>query len=113
MATTVEEILQIENALATVRGYIESLTGQIQYMDSQADFSTITVNLDEEPIITIGGKEFRPGTTVKLAAQAVVSLAQWFVEAIIWIVIIAIGIGVPLALIGWGGWKVVRKLRKK
>ncbi len=113
VATTVEEILQIENALATVRGYIESLTGQIQYMDSQADFSTITVNLDEEPIITIGGKEFRPGTTVKLAAQAVVSLAQWFVEAIIWIVIIAIGIGVPLALIGWGGWKVVRKLRKK
>ena len=113
MATTVEEILQIENALASVRGYIESLTGQIQYLDSQADFSTITVSLDEEPIITIGGKEFRPGTTVKLAAQAVVSLAQWFVEAVIWVVIVGIGIGVPLALIGWLGWKGIVRLKKK
>lgn len=113
VATTVEEILQIENALANVRSTIESLTGQIQYLDSQTDFSTITVNLDEEPVITIGGKEFRPGTTIKLAAQAVVSLAQWLMEAIIWIVIVGVGVGVPLVLIGWLGWKGVARLRKK
>lgn len=113
VATTVEEILQIENALANVRGTIESLTGQIQYLDSQTDFSTITVNLDEEPVITVGGKEFRPGTTVKLAAQAVVSLAQWLVQAIIWIVIVGVGIGVPLALIIWLIWRGVIHLRKR
>ncbi|MBI5793846.1 DUF4349 domain-containing protein [Candidatus Uhrbacteria bacterium] len=112
-ATTVEEILQIENALTTVRGNIESLTGQIQYLDSQTDFSTITVNLDEEPVIKVGGKVFRPGTTVKQAAQAVVSLAQWLVEAIIWIVIVGVGIGVPLAFIVWIIWKGVARLRKK
>ncbi|MFA4845013.1 MAG: DUF4349 domain-containing protein [Patescibacteria group bacterium] len=116
IATTVEEILQIENALANVRGYIESLTGQIQYLDSQTDFSTITVNLDEEPVITIGGKVFRPGTTVKQAAQAVVSLAQWLVEAVIWIVIVGVGFGVPLAILGWilvrVGKKGLKRFRK-
>lgn len=117
VANTVEEILQIENALANVRGTIESLTGQIQYLDSQTNFSTITVNLDEEPVITVGGKEFRPGTTVKLAAQAVVRLAQWLVEAIIWLVIVGIGIGVPLLILGWIlvvkiGKKLINRFRK-
>lgn len=113
VATTVEEILQIENALATVRGYIESLTGQIQYLDSLTNFSTITVNLDEEPVITVGGKVFRPGTTVKQAAQAVVSLAQWLVEVVIWVVVLGVGIGVPLALVIWMVWKGLQRLRKK
>jgi hypothetical protein len=68
------------------------------------------VNLDEEPVIKVGGKVFRPGTTVKQAAQAVVQLAQWFVGAIIWIVILGVGIGAPLVLIVWLGWKGVRRI---
>ncbi|PJE76956.1 hypothetical protein COV05_02060 [Candidatus Uhrbacteria bacterium CG10_big_fil_rev_8_21_14_0_10_48_16] len=113
IATTVEEILQIEQALGNIRGYIESLTGQLQYLDSLTGFSTITINLSEEPVLTIGGKEFRPGTTVKEAAQAVVAIAQWLVIAIIWIVIIGIGIGIPLSLLGWLGWKLVRSIRQR
>lgn len=113
IATTVEEILQIEQALGNIRGYIESLTGQLQYLDSLTGFSTITITLSEEPVLTIGGKEFRPGTTVKEAAQAVVAIAQWLVVAIIWIVIVGIGIGIPLSLLGWLGWKLVRSIRQR
>jgi hypothetical protein len=113
VATTVEEILQIESALGNIRGYIESLTGQLQYLDSLTGFSTITISLSEEPVITIGGKEFRPGTTVKQAGQAVVAIAQAFVVAVIWIAIVGIGIGIPLALIVWLVWKGLTRLKKR
>lgn len=113
VAKTVEEILQIETALGEIRGYIESLQGQLQYLDSLTGFSTITISLSEESVITVGGKEFRPGTSVKEAAQAVVAIAQALVVAVIWIVIVGVGVGVPLALIVWLIWKGVHRLRKR
>lgn len=111
-AKNVEEILQIEQALGNIRSQIESLIGRIQYLDSMTDYSTINVNLNEEPTIKIGGKDFRPGTTIQTAAQAVVEIAQWLVIAIIWIVIVGVGVGVPLLLIGWLGWKLVKKVKR-
>jgi uncharacterized protein YlbG (UPF0298 family) len=104
VANTVEEILQIEIALGNIRGTIESLQGQIQYLDNLTGFSTITISLSEEPIIMVGGKEFRPGASVKEAVQAVVGMVQALVVAVIWIVIVGVGIGAPLVLIGWLGW---------
>ncbi|MBI4435159.1 DUF4349 domain-containing protein [Candidatus Uhrbacteria bacterium] len=111
VAKKVEEILQIESALGNIRGYIESLQGQLQYLDSLTGFSTITISLSEEPVITVGGKEFRPGTTVKQAMQAVVAIAQWFVVAIVWIVIVGVGVGVPLTLIVWLVWKGIVRIK--
>jgi hypothetical protein len=111
VAKTVEEILQIESALGNIRGYIESLQGQLNYLDSLTGFSTITISLSEEPVITIGGKEFRPGTTIKEAAQAVVAIAQWLMTAIIWILIVGVGVGVPLALIVWLVWKGIGRIK--
>lgn len=113
VAISVEEILQIEQALGTVRAYIESLTGQLQYLDSQTDLSTINITLSEEPVVTIGGKEFRPGTTVKQAGQAVVAVAQWLVEAVIWVVILGIGVALPLLLVSWLIMKGVNRMRRK
>lgn len=110
-ANTVEEILQIETALGNIRGYIESLQGQLNYLDNLTGFSTITISLSEEPIITVGGKEFRPGTSVKEAAQAVVAIAQALVVAIIWIAIVGVGIGVPLVLVLWLAWKALARIK--
>lgn len=112
-ADTVEDMLSIEQALWSVRATIESYQGQLNYLDSQTDFSTITVNLSEEPVITIGGKEFRPGTSVKEAAQALVALTQWLIISVIWIVIVGGGIGIPVTLLVWLGWKLVKHYRNK
>lgn len=110
VADSVEEMLQIEQALANVRGTIESYTGQIQYLDSQTDFSSISISLSEEPIVQIGGKVFRPWTSVKQAAQAVVEIAQSLIVALIWVVMIGVGIGASLALMLWLGWKGYKKV---
>lgn len=113
VATTVEEILEIEAALGNIRGYIESLTGQLQYLDSVTSFSTITISLSEEPAIIVAGKEFRPGTTVKEAGQAVIAIGQWLIEATIWIVIVGGAVILPIALLIWGARKLIRQRKNK
>ncbi|MDG1950577.1 MAG: DUF4349 domain-containing protein [bacterium] len=113
VATTVEEILDIEKALGEIRGYIESLTGQLKYLDSVTDFSTITVSLSEEPVITVGGKEFRPRTEVKEAGQALIALGQALVVAIIWLIIIGGGVGIPVTLMVWLMIKLIRNRSKR
>ncbi|WP_440952779.1 DUF4349 domain-containing protein [Methanococcoides sp. FTZ1] len=52
MATTVEEVLEVEKELGRVRGEIESLTGRLNYLKDRIDLSTITVSVSEPRNIT-------------------------------------------------------------
>ncbi|MEL4305852.1 DUF4349 domain-containing protein [Methanococcoides sp. LMO-2] len=52
MATTVEEVLEVEKELGRVRGEIESLMGRLNYLNDRIDFSTITVSVSEPRNIT-------------------------------------------------------------
>jgi hypothetical protein len=49
LAKTVAEVLTVEQELARVRGTVESLTGQINYLNSRVEFATITVSLNQTP----------------------------------------------------------------
>ena len=43
-AKTVEEIMSVERELSLVRADLESMQGQLRYLNNQIDFSTLTVN---------------------------------------------------------------------
>jgi len=47
MCTTVEDVLKVEKELERVRGEVEGLTGNIQYLESRVELATITVLLNE------------------------------------------------------------------
>jgi len=47
MCTSVEEVLKVEAELERVRGSIEGVTGQIQYLESRVELATITALLRE------------------------------------------------------------------
>ncbi|MGC8848968.1 MAG: DUF4349 domain-containing protein [Candidatus Bathyarchaeia archaeon] len=49
MAETVEDVLKVEAELTRIRGDIESLQGQINYLERAAAMSVITVSLIEPP----------------------------------------------------------------
>jgi len=49
MARTVDEVLNVERELERVRGEIESLQGQINYLERSVAMSVITVSLKEPP----------------------------------------------------------------
>jgi hypothetical protein len=48
-ATTVDEILKVQQELGRVRGDIDSLQGQINYLERNVEMSVITVSLREPP----------------------------------------------------------------
>ncbi len=107
-AGSVSDLLQVQRELSQVRGRIESLQGQIQYLENQTDYSTITINFEEDRVITLPSKKFRFVPIVKDATAGLVAIAQWFVTAIVWIVII----GIPVGTVLFGAWKIYKKIRK-
>jgi hypothetical protein len=51
-ASTVEDVLKVEEQLGRVRGEIERIEGRLRYYDNYIDLSTITVSLEEPTPIT-------------------------------------------------------------
>lgn len=51
-ATTVEDVLLVEEQLGRVRGEIERIEGRLRYFDNYIDLSTITVEISEPVPIT-------------------------------------------------------------
>jgi hypothetical protein len=51
-ATTVEDVLKVEEQLGRVRGEIERIEGRLRYLDNYIDLSTITVEISEPVPIT-------------------------------------------------------------
>jgi len=51
-ASTVEDLLQVEEQLGRVRGEIEHIEGRLRYLNNYIDLSTITVELQEPTPIT-------------------------------------------------------------
>lgn len=98
-AVTVEDILKVQQPLGQVRGEIESLQGRLKYLENVTSLSNIDITLTEEATVTVPTKEFRPLTSIKQAAQALVALAQDIATAIIWIVIVGGGIAIPVAVL--------------
>ena len=53
------EVLAVENELAATRAELESLEGQLRYLDNQTSYSTLAVQITEKPLesteIQVGG----------------------------------------------------------
>ena len=68
MSKNVTEVLAVEQQLYRVRGDIESTQAQLNYLGSQVDFSTITVQVDEpQPVV---GYDWGLDTAFRDAAHA-------------------------------------------
>lgn len=112
-AVTVEEILQVQPYLDQVQSTINSLKGQIQYMDNVTSYSTISVSLTEEATVRAPTKEFRPSDAVTAAIQALVATAQSLAIVAIWLVVLGGPIALVLLLLAWIGTKILLKLMRK
>lgn len=112
-ASTVEDILKVQERLGYIRGTIESLEGRMKYLENVTSYSTISVTLEEEPVVRLPTKEFRPLSAMKEAVQALVGAFQSLIEALIWIVIVGGGIGAPILLLALAARAAVRRAKKQ
>ena len=111
-ATSVEDILAVQQYLGQVRQEIESYQGQIKYFSNQTSYSTITVGLSEAAGVRLPTKAFRPFDTLKDAIQGLGALGQRLVEGIIYLVIIGGGVALPIVGIVFGIRAIARRRRQ-
>ena len=100
-----EDVLAVERELARVREEIERYEGRLRYLASRVATSTIVATVHEKMPIVAG----QPGTNVFV--NAFVNMWRNFIRVIA-AGIEAMGVVVPMAVLGWIGWLAVRRWRR-
>lgn len=112
-ADTMEDVITIEQALSNVRYQIESLTATLNRYDSQVEYSTVTVYLQEVGETTPAKPETfwqRISNAFTASVKALWKFAKWCVVAL---VTVAPFLVIP-GLVAWLAlWLVHRKKAKK
>ncbi|MGQ9903398.1 MAG: DUF4349 domain-containing protein [Anaerolineae bacterium] len=96
-ATNTEDVLAVFNELTRIRGEIEVTKGRMQFLAQSAALATINVTLLPDALaqpVQIAG--WRPEGVIKDAVEALVSILQGLVSLLIWLVIVAIPVGLVL-----------------
>jgi len=108
----IEDVLAATREVARVRGEIESLQGQIKYMESQTDKSTISVSLTEDTTITFTDT-WRPWQFIKETFNGLFKDLQGIVNFIIVLIIRIIPVVILYILILLGLYWIGRKIYLK
>lgn len=105
-AVTIDDVLNVQRELTSVRGDIESMTGQRDLLANRAALATLAVTFETvvaETQVATGGWDL--GQTVDDALAALVRIGQGALTLIIWLAIVVVPVLVPaliaLALIVW------------
>ncbi|NLY39969.1 MAG: DUF4349 domain-containing protein, partial [Firmicutes bacterium] len=116
MATTVEEILEVESELGRVRGDIESLISRFNYLKDQVSFSTIHLHLSEEVITaqTISQAPFANlGGRIKEAFVRSINFVSSALAGLIVVLAALLPVLIPLAAIAFVIWFIVSRLARR
>lgn len=108
-AQKIQDILDVTRQLSRVRGEIERLQGQLKFMDSQTDMSTISISLSEDQDITVVDS-WRPWQVVKGSVNALFKNIQGSVNFIIKLVIVVLPIFIIWGLIIWAVYLIGKKI---
>jgi hypothetical protein len=109
-----EDILAVYERLTEVRGRIEQIKGQMQYLENMSAMATITVELIPSELmqpITVAG--WHPTGTARSAIRALINALQFFVDAGIWLVLFGLPVFIIIALPFVVLWYVIRWLRRR
>jgi len=115
-AQKIQDILDVTQQLSQVRGEIESLQGQIKFLNSQTDMASIFISLSEDA--NVGSVDsWRPWQVVKNSVNALIKKAQGFVDFVIVLMITAIPLILLYALLiyvlYWIGRKIYLKIKER
>ena len=93
-ATTIKDTLDGAEKLSNVRGRIEQLQGEMNYLTSQIDMSALEISIQTDAGATVLGVKWHPFRQAKIALGEMISgLADW-ADAVV-----AVFINLPLILV--------------
>jgi hypothetical protein len=109
-AETVEDTLAVYNQLTSTRSQIEVIKGQLKYLDSQVDYSYLTITLSLSDVgKEVKDEKWQPLGVVKNAFSALVDFGIKIVDSLIWIVVFSPLVLIPVFII----ISIVKKKAKK
>lgn len=116
-ADQTEEVLSVYSQLVSTREQIEVIKGQMQYFEQAAALSSVQVELyTNEAVQPLSIGSWEPKGVARDAIQTLINTLKWLANAAIWIVLYilptAICILGPLALVVWGGRRLLSKRKK-
>ncbi len=115
-AETVEEALRVNNQLSQIEAQISQLKGRLEFLSQRAAFSTITVQLAQQPpeitptptatptptVTPTPEPVWSPGETAGHAYGTLTDVLEVVATAAIWLAVVVIPLLLPVALIGMG-----------
>lgn len=109
----IEEVLSVTRETARVRGEIEQLEGQLRYLSSQTDMSTITINLSEDVEITPVSQDWRPWQVVKTSVKQLITGGQNFIDGLIRFLVVTLPMLLIYILVVWVIYLIGRKIYRR
>src|SRR3972149_1905394 len=109
-ATTVEEMLNVQQALDQIQNQIDSYKGQLQYMDGTTKTSklTIYISTDELGLPYTPARSWRPEVIFRQAVRSMLGTLQNMGSFVIWL-----GAGVPMGLGAVGVILLIKRIFRK
>lgn len=105
-AQNVTDVLAVEKELWRVRGEIESLDAQVQWLERQAAMATVTVELTEDrPVVRPGGQSWGFLEAITTGIRGAAQVFNFLISLLI--------ASTPLVLVGILSYFLVRSIRRR
>jgi len=111
-----EKLLQVFNEISTVRGEIEQIQGQLNYLDDVVDLATLSIGLSPTPaVVPIVEDTWEPVEVARDALRSLVGglqgVADWAISfALYTLPMLLLVLGIP-GLIAFAGYRQWRRRR--
>jgi hypothetical protein len=111
-ASSVKDMLAIEQELTRVQGDIESLQAQISYLEKQAAMATVTIELTEpKAIVAPSGIDWGVQTALTDSIRAFVGTMNGLIVLLGPVLALLVFIGLPVLLVVWLVRRAIRSRR--
>ncbi len=98
-AGKINDLLQVEQELARVRGEIEMISGRMRYLENRVSLSTLTIHLEgPQPTPTTGGPVWTAKDVWRQAVRSLLETGRGLASMGIWLVVF-LPIWLPLLLV--------------
>jgi hypothetical protein len=101
-ATSLSDILAIDQRLTDIEGQIEQIEGHLNELAGQTSFYTITINLSPPPSGpgSPAPTPWQPGQTLRDALSMAGHFGEWLINVLIWLAVFGL-YAVPVGGIAW------------
>ena len=111
-AETMSDLLEIESRLTQVRSDLESYTSQLKVLENQVDYATMYLSLSEVTEYTPVAEKTRLQQIGEGFVKSLKDLGNGILDLGVW-VLVKLPYFVVIGLVGFGGYRLVRKLGRK